>query len=112
MGITRSSTFQLKEGGFMVQVLLVLGFLLMLYNTYTGLQMKGKAPGGVIGERLTQLNLFILLFALGYLVVGVLTWSRPVDALLLIVSLILLFGAIFVLLVLRLVQAVLAALEG
>jgi hypothetical protein len=74
--------------------------------------MKGKAPGGVIGERLTQLNLFILLFALGYLVVGVLTWIRPVDALLLIVSLILLFGAIFVLLVLRLVQAVLAALEG
>ncbi|MGK0618199.1 hypothetical protein [Meiothermus cerbereus] len=96
----------------MVQVLLVLGFLLMLYNTYTGFQMKGKAPGGVIGERLTQLNLFILLFALGYLAVGVLTWSRPVDTLLLIVGLILLFGAIFVLLVLRLVQAVLAALEG
>jgi vacuolar-type H+-ATPase subunit I/STV1 len=95
----------------MVQALLVLGFLLMLYNTYAGFQLKGKAPGGVIGERLTQLNLFILLFALGYLVVGVLTWSRPVDTLL-IVSLILFFGAVFVLLVLRLVQAVLAALEG
>jgi vacuolar-type H+-ATPase subunit I/STV1 len=96
----------------MVQALVVLGFLLMLYNTYTGFQMKSKAPGGVIGERLTQLNLFILLFALGYLAVALLTWSRPVDTLLLIVSLILFFGAVFVLLVLRLVQAVLAALEG
>jgi len=67
---------------------------------------------GVIGERLSQLNLFTGLFALGYLVVAVLTWSRPVDLLLVIVGLILLFGAIFVLLVLRLVQSVLRALEG
>ncbi|GIW24395.1 hypothetical protein [Meiothermus sp.] len=96
----------------MVQVLLVLGLLLMLYNTYTGFTMRGKAPGGIIGERLTQLNWFILLFALGYFVVGILTWSRPVDSLLIILGLILLFGAIFVLLVLRLVQAVLAALEA
>ncbi|GIW39278.1 MAG: hypothetical protein ACK40N_00070 [Meiothermus ruber] len=96
----------------MIQVLLVLGLLLMLYNAYSGFQIKGKAPGGVIGERLTQLNLLIALFALGYLVVGVLTWNRPVDTLLIIVGLILVFGAIFVLLVLRLVQAVLAALEG
>jgi hypothetical protein len=65
----------------MVQALVVLGFLLMLYNTYTGFQMKSKAPGGVIGERLTQLNLFVLLFALGYLAVALLTWSRPVDTL-------------------------------
>ncbi|WP_018466641.1 hypothetical protein [Calidithermus timidus] len=96
----------------MLQVLLVLGLLLMLYNTYTGYVMRGKAPGGIIGERLTQLNLFILLFALGYLVVGILTWSQPVDTLLIIIGLIFLFGAIFVFLVLRLVQAVLAALEG
>ncbi len=96
----------------MVQVLLVLGLLLMLYNTYAGFQMKSKAPGGIIGERLSQLNIFITLFAIGYMVVGVLTWSRPLDSLLLIMAFILLFGAIFVLLVLRLVQAVLSALEG
>lgn len=96
----------------MVQILLVLGLLLMVYNTYTGLQIKGLAPGGIIGERLTQLNTLIVFFALGYLLVGILTWSRPADTLLFIMALILLFGAIFVLLVLRLVQAILKALEG
>ncbi|ADD28266.1 hypothetical protein [Meiothermus ruber] len=96
----------------MVQILFVLGLLLMVYNTYTGLQIKGLAPGGIIGERLTQLNALIVFFALGYLLVGVLTWSRPADTLLVIMALILLFGAIFVLLVLRLVQAILKALEG
>ncbi len=96
----------------MVQVLLAIGVLLMLYNTYVGFGLKGKAPGGIIGERLSQLNIFIALFTLGYLVVGVLTWSYPPDTVLVILSLILLLGAIFVFLVLRLVQAVLAALEG
>lgn len=98
--------------GLVVQVLVVVGFLLMLYNTYTGFQLKGKAPGGIIGERLGQLNLLVAFFTLGYLIVGILTWSLPVDILLITVSLILAFGAIFVWLVLRLVQAVLAALEG
>lgn len=96
----------------MVQVLLLLGLLLMAYNTYTGLQIKGQASGGIIGERLSQLNAFIVFFSLGYLLVAVLTWSRPTDTLLVIMALILLFGAIFVLLVLRLVQAILKALEG
>lgn len=96
----------------MVQILLVLGLLLMVYNTYTGLQVKGQAPGGIIGERLTQLNALIIFFTLGYLLVGILTWNRPADTLLAIMALILLFGAIFVFLVLRLVQAILKALEG
>lgn len=96
----------------MIQVLLAIGVLLMLYNTYIGLGLKSKAPGGIIGERLSQLNIFIVLFTLGYLAVGVLTWAYPPDTVLIILSLILLFGAIFVFLVLRLVQAVLAALEG
>ncbi|MCX7601418.1 MAG: hypothetical protein N2Z75_05690 [Meiothermus sp.] len=96
----------------MIQVLLVSGAVLMLYNTYVGFGLKSKAPGGIIGERLTQLNVFIVLFTLGYLAVGVLTWNYPADTALLILALILFFGAIFVFLVLRLVQAVLAALEG
>lgn len=95
----------------MIQLILVLGFLLMLYNAYTGFAIKRGAPGGVIGERLSQLNLFVSLFTLGYLLVGILTWNRTADSLLLITSLILLFGAVFVFLVMRLIQAVLAAIE-
>lgn len=95
----------------MIQAILVLGFLLMLYNVYSGFAIKRSAPGGVVGERLSQLNLFIVLFTLGYLLVGILTWNRAADPLLLITSLILLFGAVFVLLVMRLIQAILAAIE-
>ncbi|MCS7059150.1 MAG: hypothetical protein NZL94_09760 [Meiothermus sp.] len=84
----------------------------MLYNAYVGFRMKSRVPGGIIGERLTQLNSFIVLFALGYLAAGLLTWGRPADSLLLIMGLILLLGAVFVWLVLRLVEAVLAAVEA
>ncbi len=96
----------------MVQALIVLGLLVMAYNMFTGSQMRREAPGGIIGERLSQLNLFIGFFTLGYLGIALLVWGRAVDLLLVIVALILLFGAIFVLLVLRLVQAILKALGG
>jgi hypothetical protein len=95
-----------------LQLIVFAGFALMLYNVYFGFRMKSQAPGGIIGERLVQLNSFIALFALGYLAVGLLTWGRPADPLLLITGLILLFGAVFVWLVLRLVEAILAALEA
>ncbi|RDI95803.1 hypothetical protein DV704_05900 [Meiothermus sp. QL-1] len=96
----------------MLTITLLAGLLLMFYNVYLGLQLKARAPGGVIGERLGQLNLLIGFFALGYLAVGLLTWGRPADTPLLLLGLILLFGAVFVLLVLRLVAAVLDALES
>lgn len=96
----------------MIQIFLVLGLALMLYNLFYSLQLRGVAPGGIIGNRLTQLIFFIGLFTAGYLAVGLLTFGRPADTLLLILSLILAFGAMFVFLVLRLVQAILQALES
>jgi vacuolar-type H+-ATPase subunit I/STV1 len=95
----------------MIHIVLGVGFLMMVYNLYASFQLRSKASGGVIGERLVQLVAFIALFAVGYLVVMVLTWSRTPDVLLWILSSILVFGAVFVYLVLRLVQAIMQALE-
>ncbi len=95
----------------MIQTVLIVGLLVMLYNLYTSFQLRSKVSSGLIGERLLQLICFIALFALGYFAVLVLTWSRTPDLLLWILALILVFGAVFVLLVVRLVKAILQAIE-
>ncbi|GAB5602987.1 hypothetical protein FJNA_15120 [Thermus sp. FJN-A] len=94
----------------MEKVLLVLGLLVMAYNVLYGLRLKRAAPGGVIGERSGQMLFLIAFFALAYLGVLLLTWNEPSSLLLLLLSLILLLGAVFVYLVLRLVEAIVASL--
>ncbi len=94
----------------MVKITLSLGFLLMVYNLVFAIRLRSKAPGGIIGNRLMQLIIFIIAFVAGYLVVSILIFNQSVTTLLIILSLILLFGAIFVLLVLNLVQAILKAI--
>ncbi|MFD3005954.1 hypothetical protein [Thermus tengchongensis] len=94
----------------MEKVLLLLGLLLMGYNVFYGLRLKRAIPGGVMGERSGQMLGLIVFFALAYLVVLILTWSEPSSLLLFLLSLILLLGAVFVYMVLRLVDAIVAAL--
>ncbi|SDF35581.1 hypothetical protein SAMN04488243_14414 [Thermus arciformis] len=94
----------------MEKVLFGLGLLVMVYNVLYGLRLKRAAPGGVIGERSGQMLFFIAFFALAYLGVLLLTWNEPSSLLLLLLSLVLLLGAVFVHLVLRLVDAILASL--
>jgi hypothetical protein len=62
-----------------------------------------------MGERSNQMLFLIVFFALAYLGVLLLTWQEP-SSLLLLLSLILLLGAVFVYLVLRLVDAIVASL--
>ncbi|TFU16468.1 MULTISPECIES: hypothetical protein [Thermus] len=94
----------------MEKVLLLLGLLLMGYNVFYGLRLKRAIPGGVMGERSGQMLGLIVFFALAYLVVLILTWSEPSSLLLFLLSLILLLGAVFVYMVLRLVDAIVASL--
>jgi hypothetical protein len=100
-----------KARGKMIHIVLIIGILVMAYNLYGMFRLRAKASGGVIGDRLTQLTVFVALFAVGYLAVLFLTWERTPDVLLWILSIILVFGAVFVLLVLRLVQAIMQAFE-
>ena len=97
----------------MIKVLLVAGFMIMAYNLISGLQLRQSVTGGIIGNRLTQLLVFIGLFAAGYAAIGFLIWPQAVGTplTLVLLSLILTFGAVFVLLVLRLVAAIAEALS-
>ncbi|WP_337845901.1 hypothetical protein [Thermus sp.] len=94
----------------MEKVLLLLGLLLMVYNVLYGFRLRRAIPGGVMGERVGQMLFLIVFFALAYLAVLLLTWGEPSSLLLLLLSLILLLGAVFVFLVLRLVDAIVASL--
>ncbi len=96
----------------MIKAVLVIGFVLMVYNLVRGLQLRQVITGGLIGERLTQLIVFIGLFAAGYLGITALVWAQPQNTLLVLLSLLLLFGAVFVFLVLRLVYSIAEVLEG
>jgi hypothetical protein len=95
----------------MIPAILICGLALMLFNLYRAMQLRTFAPGGIIGERMVQLTAFIALFAAGYLGVGLMVIGQEANTLLLILSLILVFGAVFVQLVLRLVDSVVGALE-
>ncbi|GAA5336857.1 hypothetical protein [Thermus antranikianii] len=89
---------------------LLLGLLIMVYNVLYGFRLKRAIPGGVIGERGGKMLGLIVFFALAYLVVLILTWSEPSSLLLFLLSLILLLGAVFVYMVLRLLDAIVASL--
>ena len=89
---------------------LLLGLLIMVYTVLYGFRLKRAIPGGVIGERGGKMLGLIVFFALAYLVVLILTWSEPSSLLLFLLSLILLLGAVFVYMVLRLLDAIVASL--
>ncbi|GHF93072.1 hypothetical protein GCM10017783_01190 [Deinococcus piscis] len=82
----------------------------MVYNLFSGSQLRREIQGGVIGLRLSQLLAMILMFALGYLAATVLALGQPENSSLLVLAVILLLGAAFVTLVLRLIRDVIAAL--
>lgn len=95
----------------MVLALLALGLTVMIFNVFSGTALRRSTSGGLIGERLTQLLAMIVMFALGYLGVGVMTFGQPDDTSLTVLAVILLLGALFVTLVLRLVRDVVQALN-
>jgi hypothetical protein len=75
------------------------------------LSLRKGVPGGVVGRQWRVLTSLVALFTAGYLVApffGVL----PVETMRLIVSLIFLFGAIYVLITVRLVYRVIKELAG
>ncbi|WP_117237653.1 hypothetical protein [Thermus sediminis] len=94
----------------MEKILFLVGLGIMVYNVLYGFRLKRAIPGGVIGERGSQMLFLILFFALAYLGVFLLVWQEPSSLLLLLLSLILLLGAVFVYLVLKLVDAIVASL--
>lgn len=88
----------------------LLAIIAILYGLWLALSLKKSVPGGVVGKQWNTLIGLVVLFTLGYLSIP---WFGliPVETLRLIVALIFLFGAIYVIITIRLIITVIRALS-
>jgi hypothetical protein len=83
----------------------------MLYCLWTVFSLKRNIPGGVVGKRWEFLSLLVTFFTLGYFVTpffGML----PANMIHLIVALIFFFGAIYVVITVRLIYRIIEELTA
>lgn len=83
-------------------VLNFVAILIMFYCLYLVLSLKSSIPGGMVGKRWNFLSLLVIFFTLGFLTTPFFD-QLPQDILRLVVSLIFLFGAIYVVVTVRLI---------
>ncbi|OIQ69078.1 hypothetical protein GALL_493210 [mine drainage metagenome] len=76
--------------------------LIMFYCLYLVLSLKSSIPGGMVGKRWNFLTMLVVLFTIGYLATPFFD-QLPDDVLRLVVSGIFLFGAVYVVVTVRLI---------
>ncbi len=81
----------------------------MLVCMYFVFSLRSKIPGGVVGKQWRLLTVLVTLFTLGYFVTPFFT-LLPANIINLIVALIFLFGAIYVLVTVRLIYRIIEEL--
>lgn len=81
----------------------------MLVCMYLVFALRSKIPGGVVGKQWRLLTVLVTLFTLGYFVTPFFT-LLPTNIINLIVALIFLFGAIYVLITVRLIYRIIEEL--
>jgi hypothetical protein len=87
------------------------GIAIMIYGLVDILLLRSKIPGGQVGKAWKMLTLLIALFTAGYLVSPFFS-ALPADSIRMIVSLIFLFGAVYVILTVRLLYRIIAELTA
>lgn len=88
-----------------------LGILVMLYCLWFSIRLKSKVPGGVVGKKWRHMIAMVAFFTLGYIAIPFLGQLSN-EALRLAVSLIFLFGAVYVAITLRLIYRVIEELTA
>ncbi len=89
----------------------IAAILVMLYCLWTVISLGRSIPGGVVGKQWRILTVLVVVFTLGYFVTPF--FSRlPVELINLIVAAIFFFGAIYVLITIRLIHRIIAELAG
>ncbi len=87
----------------------VLAIGVILYGLILVIRLKKEVPGGVIGKQWNILILLVCLFAIGFSF-GPFFGSLPIETLRLLVSLIFLFGAIYVIITIRMIYSIIQVL--
>jgi len=84
--------------------------LVMLYALWMVISLKKNIPGGMVGKYWNLLLILVVLFAGGYIAMPFLG-TLDVDLLRMAVALIFLFGAIYVVITINLINKVIKALS-
>jgi hypothetical protein len=92
-------------------VISVLAILVMFYCLWLVLTLRKNVPGGVVGNTWKTLTALVVLFTMGYLVTPFFSLLPPV-LMNVIVSLIFLFGAIYVVITVKLIYRIIEELAG
>lgn len=91
------------------QIISFAAILVMIYCLIQVFSLKGKVPGGVIGKRWDFLVALVILFSIGYLATPFFG-ALPAELMRIIASLIFFFGAIYVLITVRLIYRIIQEL--
>ncbi len=95
----------------LIMIIGLAAVFVMLINLYQVVSLKSKMSGGVVGKSWNLMILLVVLFAAGYSILPFLA-TLPVETLRAIVSLILFFGAIYVLITIRLIYGIIKELSA
>ena len=91
-----------------INVAAIAVMLVCLYMVFT---LRSKIPGGVVGKQWRLLTVLVTLFTVGYFVTPFFT-MLPANIINLIVALIFFFGAIYVLITVRLIFRIIEELTS
>jgi len=83
----------------------VAAIAVMLFCLATVYKLRSNIPGGVVGKQWGLLTTLVTLFTLGYFVTPFFS-SLPTDVINLVVALIFFFGAVYVLITVRLIYRI------
>lgn len=89
----------------LIMVINIAAILVMLVCLGTVYKLRANIPGGVVGKQWGYLTSLVTLFTLGYFVTPFFT-MLPTDVINLVVALIFLFGAVYVLITVRLIYRI------
>lgn len=92
-----------------VMLIGIAALLVMLFNLFQAVAMRSQIPGGMIGKRWNVMIGLVVMFTAGYVILPFVS-KLSIDTLRLIVSLIFFFGAVYVMITLRLIAGIIREL--
>ncbi len=95
----------------LILVINLAAIAVMLSCLYLVVSLRSKVPGGVVGKQWRFLTLLVSLFTVGYFCTPFFTMI-PADIISLIVALIFFFGAVYVLITVRLIFRIIEELTS
>ncbi len=94
----------------LITIISIAAILVMLYCLYLVITLKKSVPGGMVGSKWNFLVSLVVLFTAGYMTVPFFS-MLPENILRLIVSFIFFFGAIYVVITVRLIYRIIKELS-